>query len=126
MRVTSIIQRRLPDALALRQKIGLLLDMLQSWVAAKPRCASKASGRRKAHRLDHSLPTNTHYIRTAIHNFMPTISVEEPEEIVSVRRRQHDLILQVCQSEHRQVRDIRPVQQIRTLLQGEIQGRNDP
>ena len=54
------------------------------------------------------------------------ISVHKPEETVSVRRRQDDLILQVREVEHGRVRHVRPVQQIGALLQGEIQGRNDP
>jgi len=40
------------------------------------------------------------------------VSVHEPEETISVPRRQGYLILQVRQIEHRLVRHVRPVQQV--------------
>lgn len=62
----------------------------------------------------------------ATRHFARFVSVHEPEEIVPGGRWQHDLILQVREVEHRLVRHVRPVQQVGTLLQGEIQGRNNP
>ena len=60
--------------------------------------------------------------------FKSALSILESEETGTVRRREDDLILQVREIEDRQVRHVRPIGcgQIRTLLQPEIHGGNEP
>jgi hypothetical protein len=50
----------------------------------------------------------------------------EPVEAAAVGLRERDLILQVGEIEHGRVRHVRPRNQVGTLLQHEIRGRNEP
>ena len=58
----------------------------------------------------------------------PDVSILKPEETGLARRRKDDLILQVREIEHGQVRHVRPVgrSQVGILLQPEVHGGNDP